>query len=113
MPPDLTRTRAVRASAASSLQARNSASLIDQDLCTEIVKMCNDASPSENLQIQHLPPKVTSHQPPSMQNSCSKQAVGYSKESHLYSDVTAPSPAKISVNAFSPGRFSVQTRCLV
>lgn len=48
-----------------------------------------------------------------MQNSRSKQAVGYSKESHLYSDVTAPSPAKISVNAFSPGRFSVQTRCLV
>lgn len=48
-----------------------------------------------------------------MQNSHSKQAVGYSKESHLYSDVTAPSPAKISVNAFSPGRFSVQTRCLV
>jgi hypothetical protein len=49
----------------------------------------------------------------SMQNSRSKQAVGYSKESHLYSDVTAPGPAKISVNAFSPGRFSVQTRCLV
>jgi len=48
-----------------------------------------------------------------MQNSRSKQAVGYSKESHLYSDVTAPSPAKISVNAFSPSRFSVQTRCLV
>src|SRR5277367_5523292 len=48
-----------------------------------------------------------------MQNSRSKQAVGYSKESHLYSDVTAPSPAKISVNAFSPDRFSAQTRCLV
>lgn len=48
-----------------------------------------------------------------MQNSRSKQAVGYPKESHLYSDVTAPSPAKISVNAFSPGRFSVQTRCFV
>src|SRR5271155_3283651 len=48
-----------------------------------------------------------------MQNSRSKQAVGYSKESHLYSDVTAPSPAKISVNAFSPGRFSVQARCLI
>ena len=48
-----------------------------------------------------------------MQNSRSKQAVGYSKESHLYSDVTAPSPAKISVNAFSPSRFSVQTCCLV
>jgi hypothetical protein len=49
----------------------------------------------------------------SMQNSRSKQAVGYSKESHLYSDVTAPSPAKISVNAFSPSRFSVQTRCFI
>ena len=64
MPPDLTRTRVVRASAASPPQARSSASLIHQDLCVEVVEMCNDASSSESLQIQHLPPRVTSHQPP-------------------------------------------------
>ena len=76
--------------------------------------MCNDASSSESLQIRHLSPESGKPSvPPSMQNSRSKQAVGYPKESHLYSDVTAPSPAKISVNAFSPGRFSVQTCCRV
>ena len=75
--------------------------------------MCNDASLSESLQIQHLPPRVAKPSTPVYANGHSKQAVGYSKESHLYSDVTAPSPAKISVNAFSLGRFSVQTRCLV
>ena len=62
------------------------------------------------LKLSIFPTGVTSHQPSVATYDHSKQAVGYSEESHLYSNVTAPSPAKILVSAFSPGRFPVQTR---